>query len=657
MSQIQLNDLLKNLSKEEVMSLLRQKMSESEYESESESEYESKSESEYESENYFTPMQLTPSQQLTKDFIEDNFNVNLLDDYKLDNESKCENRYIIKGPVQSGKTKTLLSHALMSNVLGLKTVVMTRALTDDAKQMIQDCNKLVEKHREYVENGKSINSVGIGGVNSWVNTNSKINNLVVLGNSSQLQKLFGAMEDLEEPIRFNLFIDEADLLLAAQESKGAINSFKRDMEKLVPMANMVFAVSATTQHIYYIPGFSSCGNILHVNYNDILYKSFDYLKHREIPKVEKAQDLLDKHIGFPMVLNEWDRNDNYKRKYNHPLIGLVKLTMYKEYHLELMEYIKNNTNFNWVIIIYNGNGIELYHPLLDTVAVDEDFNINGDAGERIEENKYKFKKANVQEALALLRKMDIEEKINITHISIIAGRLAGRAVRFSCSDYKWHISDEYLAESKDATLEMAIQSLRILGCFNDNNPLTLWCDKQTYNDMEKYYQYDHDITESIIKNPDKKMSISHHVKNNIKVKRSRLPQRKMCKNQRGAIGIALTVSMDNLPKNVRIKNVRVEFDLEQIEDENERKGLSTIKKNWQKKDTVYTRIIKWFDDNGLDKVISKQQLKEIKITNPGNYCKWGSIGTSTSRCYKILEKVDTGYKLNPVIKDVLSLLD
>ena len=439
-----------------------------------------------------------------------------------------ETRFIIKGPVQSGKTKTLLSHVQMSIVSGIKTVVMTRCVTYDAKQMLEDCEKLMNK------DGKGIKSVSIQGVNSWVKTNNEINNLVILGNYSQVQKLLKAIEQFGKPLRFNLFIDEADLLLSSQESKGVQNHFKFNMEKLVPMANTVFAVSATTQQLYYMPGFASCGNIIKVNYDHKLYKGFDYLNHRSIPKTEKAEKLLDRHHGLPAVVAEWDRDTSYKQRFNHPLIALVKLTHRKQQHKELLEYVKNNTKHKWALIIYNGDGIEMQHDDLDTFAIEESFNINGDDGKRKSKNTYVFKKANVQEALVLLRKY--EDKMNITHIGIFAGKLAGRAVRFSCSDYKWHITDEYLAENKYTTLETTVQSLRILGCFNDNNLLTLWCDDDTYKDIKTYYQLDHDITKSITNSPDKKVSTSEHIKN-LKIKKSRIPNRRICENQRGALSV------------------------------------------------------------------------------------------------------------------------
>jgi len=153
----------------------------------------------------------------------------------------------------------------------------------------------------------------------------------------------------------------------------------------------------------------------------------------------------------------------------------------KKLHYSIMEYITLNFN-EFTVITYNGDGIRVCcvnrtskTPLADTLTFNKYNQLI---------NKYTckndihyFKNYTIAEVLQILKE---DTHYNHTHISIIAGQLASRGISFVSSDYNLHLTDQYFHAGKQTHGENLLQSLRILGCYNDNLPLTLWCSKVTW---------------------------------------------------------------------------------------------------------------------------------------------------------------------------------
>ena len=70
-----------------------------------------------------------------------------------------------------------------------------------------------------------------------------------------------------------------------------------------------------------------------------------------------------------------------------------------------------------------------------------------------------------------------------THIVIVSGTLAGRGVSFVSSDYSRHLSHQYIAGSPNTHLETGLQSVRLLGRYEDNPQLTLYCSQELYDEL------------------------------------------------------------------------------------------------------------------------------------------------------------------------------
>lgn len=77
----------------------------------------------------------------------------------------------------------------------------------------------------------------------------------------------------------------------------------------------------------------------------------------------------------------------------------------------------------------------------------------------------------------------IQKYINTKYVIIVAGVLAGRGVSFVSQDYKRHLTHQYIAAPEGCHLESAMQSVRLLGKYNDNPNLTLYCSEPLYQDL------------------------------------------------------------------------------------------------------------------------------------------------------------------------------
>ena len=77
---------------------------------------------------------------------------------------------------------------------------------------------------------------------------------------------------------------------------------------------------------------------------------------------------------------------------------------------------------------------------------------------------------------------------NISHIVTFSGILANRGYSFVSSDHKFHLTHEYLLCSDSTTCNGEYQSLRILGVYADNIPLTLITTQQVIDNVEKSRQ-------------------------------------------------------------------------------------------------------------------------------------------------------------------------
>ena len=593
---------------------------------------------------YEDSVEYTPYEQSTFSFIKDEMNVDILEDYVSKHPTEVRNNFMVKGAVQSGKTKTLLAHALASTVQGVRNVFIVRNITEDKYQLMNAMKKITEKHQKYVnddvfETGVSMECVDINGLSKWINPRNDVRNIVLLANGSQVSKFM----DNTEGMKFNLFIDEADQFLEGEKNKKVELSLIEELSKIMKLANKKFVISATTFSLIFKENLLHTANTIQVNTPNN-YHGIEYLTHQEVEngKVEGETEVMKAHPGLVEAIYSINRKtkpiNGCGLKKAHPHILLAKVSTKKDDHTDIIDFIYSTkrTQKRWATIIFNGEGVEIGHHSLNK---DEMKMKNGEdtvEGVLRKNNCYTFKGMGIQAALSFLKKNGGVERFS--HILIASGKLADRGINFVSDDYEWHINNEYLHMSKTATCAATIQSLRILGCHNDTMDLTLWATKDVYSSIQKY----HTLDKSIIAAGKKQHEEWTDLLKKFKVSKERLPSMKLCKRNR-KFKVVSDSKKDNLER------VEIEWSGDILE----RDGLERIRNAWEKKTGIVYKIIKLYVDNDF-KSMSKKELDtcgKVKI-DPKHYMEWN--GSSKGRV-RIIEKHGDEFVLRAQIINELDI--
>jgi len=175
--------------------------------------------------------------------------------------------------------------------------------------------------------------------------------------------------------------------------------------------------------------------------------------------------------------------------------GMILHTVVKEreHHYQIQNYLRR-TYPKMTIITYNGDGIRVIckNRSMKPFADRKEVNNYGQLINKyhIMEDIHCFRNYSISEVLQLL--VDDPEHDH-AHICIIAGHLASRGISFVSSDYSRHLTDQYFYAAKATHGENLLQSLRILGCYQDNQPLTLWCSEKTWDNISEHNKIINDL--------------------------------------------------------------------------------------------------------------------------------------------------------------------
>jgi len=247
--------------------------------------------------------------------------------------------------------------------------------------------------------------------------------IILLCNTNQLLKIKKVLKIYQGD--YNLCIDEVDFSI---KTKDFVTSTDMLMEDLKTSANHILGATATPFALFL---------------NERSITKFKKLKpgkkYRGIESL-KVNYITDSKVIYDSILQK-----------DHAVL-LHTVTKLKKKQYSIFEELSNDYP-DLTLVVYNGDGITV----------------------RCNQKTSLFKNHSISEVLQLLK--------NQSHISIISGHLASRGISFVSSDYSVHLTDQYFIPSQNAHGENILQSLRILGCYPDSTPLTLWCSKFTWCDI------------------------------------------------------------------------------------------------------------------------------------------------------------------------------
>jgi len=291
---------------------------------------------------------------------------------------------------------------------------------------------------------------------------SEIGVIIVLCNHVQLQKLNDNLTG-----KYNLCIDEVDFSI---KSKNFSSKIDRLVYSLKKSANHILGATATPFAVL-----SS-------------EKMLDKVK--KLPLRSNYKGITDIKVNYiePIIIKNVNRFpvcDHYaiKKVYSNCLsknrcVLLHTVVKEKIFQKSLFDYLSLRWSL-FTLVIYNGDGIFVKSNKKDPYfKVSKKYFIN-------DEQVHVFKDHSISQVLQLLK--------DDTHISIISGHLASRGISFVSTDYSVHLTDQYFHPGKSTHGENLLQSIRLLGCYNDSVELTLWCSKEVFEQIHEQYNFINNI--------------------------------------------------------------------------------------------------------------------------------------------------------------------
>jgi len=373
-----------------------------------------------------------------------------------------KNYLTIIGHVQSGKTNEEINYCWNSvNNDKVPVVFIVRNITADQLQLRSRFDERMEtkllKHLTVEKAVEFMESIGI---------------IILLCNETQLNKMKKIITAFGKP--YNVCIDEADFSIKSKDHTTPVD-FHLDFIK----QNATFILGATATPFALFSSDQSVTKIKKIKPNNNYY-GIDSLNVKYVDSY-----IIRSEEDFPLC--DMSAMDSIYESFMEKERGMILHTVVKERenHFKIQRYL-SNIYPKMTVITYNGDGIKVICKRRNNIPFADRKEVNS-YGQLI--NKYfileqvdtfihYFKNYSISEVLQLL--VDDPEHDH-THICIIAGHLASRGISFVSSDYSLHLTDQYLYAAKSTHGENLLQSLRILGCYQQTDPLTLWCSEKTWN--------------------------------------------------------------------------------------------------------------------------------------------------------------------------------
>jgi len=471
---------------------------------------------------------------------------------------------LIYANIQQGKTDVALAYAA-SNVhkLHRKVVFITRNITADAQQLHTRAHSFSTAMKQHMREVMGI-PIDCGLTPMYTSDLSRRspteietlvrnhNLFITLGNYMQIQTITNAMACES----FVLILDEAD-------SFGRDDSlFGLEYARLYETCTFCIAITASPLELIFQDSRLFNTGLIRVavpeDYKGIQHLQFDTrLSNSTLPGRKTVAETdpnliptyLELAIMAPFALDQS----------THPIICLHKTACEKKHQMDTMRLLKNNSTIasTFAIAVYNSDQIALYHKSLGGAQF-----IPGCKQTTIETNTIRIK-CTISQLIQRLCDMDT------THIIIISGRLAGRSVSFVSTDFKYHLTHQYLISSATSDMAEVLQSLRILGRYRDDIPLTLYTSERNHADLIKTFNLQNRMIDTSL-NTDADESMCE-LYTQIPVRKSEVPRRRLIKkayelnvtHEQQILGSHYVIHMDGLSE---VQHVYVSYVMQAMQD-------------------------------------------------------------------------------------------
>lgn len=398
--------------------------------------------------------------------------------------TSLKSRYMtVKGHIQSGKTKFMISASSLFLLAGYSVVIVLRNNKADQEQ-IHERLILFEKEMNKAMSA-STHTFKVCRTSSQAVTvqQNKPRIYLTLGNGSSTMKMLkGLTEQADTGKGIALFIDEVDFVDSCDGTrKGEV------IPLLKQHSHCIFGVSATVmdplgkENVYpddiillsvspYYKGIPSI-QVVEIDKSDV---SAVYTGKTTDNLFETDEGLMD----FAKMFSK-QKPFTFANGVVHPHICLVNICRTKGPTVEAQAKLARKFP-DMVVIVYNGDGIT-YAYKKDTIEY----------------------KGTISSMLQMLKDKFESEKV-IPNILIFSGDLAGRGISFTSSDFKWHLTSMRLLVANNCDEPELIQRVRLCGVYNDDVPLTLYSTSAILCDIKKAYFRQEEIICNLKKKKDEK---------------------------------------------------------------------------------------------------------------------------------------------------------
>jgi len=395
-----------------------------------------------------------------------------------------ESKYItLVGHVQSGKTNEEIQFCYQSIQSGIPVIFVTRNIRADQLQLSSRFADFNNKN-SYNINVKIFSHGSLEDILRSMKMNYVI---IILCNTIQLRKIYNILKIYNG--KYNVCIDEVDFSIKSKnnetETDYILSKIKQGATNILGATATPVAVFTTQKDVSKIVKLKPNNK-----YHGIESLNIEFVKNYITNDPRSDIDTIHKIYS------------NLLEKPKAVLLHLVTKKRKNQY--SLMEFISGLYE-TFTYIMYNGDGIQVLCKNRKEIpfAYKRSINVYGQNIQRyhiIDKDDFFihfFENYSISEVLQLLVD-DIYYKH--THISIFSGNLASRGVSFVSSDYSLHLTDQYFHPGIKTHGENYLQSLRILGCYDDKLKLTLWCNERSWKHILQHNKIINNIVGNIHNN-------------------------------------------------------------------------------------------------------------------------------------------------------------
>lgn len=419
---------------------------------------------------------------------------------------------IIKGLVQSGKTNFMLCSAIryMFDAVPTSSIIVLRNICGDTIQFSRRLNELAEQLNNWLRSRNVEGIVKLTPLNSNVGDKELRSALsgqnpqifVLLGNDSQLGRVNEKIAEIPElERRYVLFIDESDYNESGESSRA------QELQRMKDEANIVYHISAT------ILDNAMAENIdagrIHMLNTPENYHGFEkitpmYTVHNDSQPSNKSSDIpWEKDLNLNEWLDYFSEQEPYPNDWvgvKHPRHCLMVIGQVIEPQRRLFKKVASE--YDIAVLLYNGEGIDLFHHSLDENSINLQCGRKTIAGKPTEwcPKAFTFKgDVGIADVIQWLK--DNGGVDRFPRILTISGKMAGRGISFVSADYGkylhqcstigttlgwmgWRLTEMYMNVAQGTDQPNLIQVPGRLCCIvRDSMPTKLYCTEQLYKDI------------------------------------------------------------------------------------------------------------------------------------------------------------------------------